>query len=251
MNQSTPSPSASRRRIFLGADGNNYQLFTILQNPNDASVYFSAPNFEEIDWLVPAIGEDRNPILLSYKATGPGKLSLHGSGEAHVRPYEYVSPTEFVFRGNMLKSRDGESLGVRHLLTLFFAEPLHQPNSPATARQSDYVIEAKQFHPYVIILWAVPAIHALTVSINGSFNVDDLEEVPPNAGWGTFTLVQHSIVWFAYRTKHMARWPRNSQACYYDGHAVPMLIGTSVGAFRLEFRQPTYTLVDDRLTIAL
>ena len=145
----------------------------------------------------------------------------------------------------------GQMLGVRHLLTIFFSEPKHMPNSPAMARQSDYVITTAQWHPCVIVFWAVPAHRQITVTVNGSFHVDDLEEVPPNAGWGAFTLALHAIVWFAYRTKQMARWPRRAQACYSDGHTVPLLIGTGVGEFRLEYRQPTYSLADDQLTITL
>ena len=61
----------------------------------------------------------------------------------------------------------------------------------------------------------------------------------------------HSIAWFAYRTKHMDRWPRNAQACYSDGHTVPIFIGTGTGEFRLEYRRPQYGMTDDGISIAL
>lgn len=247
---SQPS-SASKRRIFLAVEDQPFQLFTISQNHNDGSIYFSAPNFDQIDWLMPSLGNDHTPILLSYKSGGRGKLSLHGSGISHVRPYESAGRNEFSIHGNALKATDGQSLGVRHLLTLFLPEPYHRPESPAMARKSDYVLQSKQLHPYVIVFWAVPAVRPLTVTVTGSFHVDDLEEVPPNGGWGAFNLLLHSVVWFAYRTKHMAHWPRSAQACYHDGQLVPLLIGTGLGTFRLELRRTTFTLSETQLIIAI
>jgi len=246
MEQLAASPD---RRIFFGNGAGNFQVFSISQNPNDGSIYFSAPNFEEIEWIVPAIVEDQKPVLLRYQAAAQGKLSLHGSGVTHVRPYESPQQNVFSIRGNVLRSSD--TLGVRHLVTIFLSEPRHKPNSQALARRSDYVMNTKQWHPYVLILWAAPASRPITVTVRGSFHEDELEEVPPNGGWGAFTMALHSIVWFAYRTKHMERWPRNAQACYSDGHTVPVFIGTGPGEFRLEYRKPQYGMVDNQISIAL
>ena len=80
---------------------------------------------------------------------------------------------------------------------------------------------------------------------------DELQEVPPNGGWGAFNLLLHSVVWFAYRTKHMDKWPRNAQACYQNGFTVPVLIGTGEGEFRLELRQPSMSLQENSLTITI
>jgi hypothetical protein len=248
MNHLLPS---SKRRIFFGSDADIFQIFSIEQNKNDGSIYFCAPGFEEIMWTVPALGADEQPVLLSFQNAGDGKLSLHGSGVTHVRPYGSVGLNDFSIRGNELRSRDGERLGVRHLITTLLSEPKHRPNSPAMARQSDFAMNTTQWHPYVVIFWAVPANRPMSVSLTGAFHEDDLEEVPPNGGWGSFTLQHHAIVWFAYRTKHMDRWPLNTQAFYSDGHTVPVLIGTGVGQFRIEYRQPTYSLTDDILSIQL
>lgn len=242
---------ATNRRIFCGTGADQFQIFSITQNRQDGSIYFSAPGFEEIVWIVPALGENQQPVFLSYQAGGDGKLSLHGSGVTHVRPYERSGTNGISIRGNELRSRDGDRLGARHLMTILPSEPKHRPNSPPGARQSDGVITTKYWHPYVIIFWAVPASQPLTVNIQSSFEVDDLEEVPPNSGWGGFSMVHHSIVFFAYRTKHMERWPLNSQAFYSDGHTVPMVVGTGVGKFRVEYRVPTYTLTNDILSIQL
>jgi hypothetical protein len=251
MSQSATRFSASACRIFFIVGDQAFQLFSFSQNPNDGSIYFSAPNFADIDWLMPSLGNAHTPILLSYKLGGAGKLSLHGSGVAHVRPYDSPRRNEFIICGNPLTASDGQTLGVRHLLTLFLPEPRHCPDSPAMARRGDCIIQSKQLHPYVIVFWAVPASRPLTVTVSGSFHVDDLEEVPPNGGWGAFNLKLHTVVWFAYRTKHMARWPSNAQACYLDGNLVPLIIGTGEGKFRLELRRPTYTLSDTQLTIAI
>jgi hypothetical protein len=75
--------------------------------------------------------------------------------------------------------------------------------------------------------------------------------MPPDMGWGGFTLTLHSVIWFGYRTKHMDRWPLNAQACYLDGYWVPVLIGTGPGAFRLELRRPQFSLTETDLTIQL
>ena len=237
-------------RLFFGSDREQFQLFSIAQNA-DASIYFSAPLFQDIEWRLPALGPDQQPVLVSYQVMEPGKLSIHGSGIVHSKAFGAAGSNDFAVRGNILKSTDGTTLSVRHLLTIFPSEPRHKPNSPAGARKTDGVMTTKQWHPYAIVFWAVPLTRSYTVTVNGSFHVDDLEEVPPNAGWGAFNLSMHALVWFAYRTKHMARWPQNSQACYSDGHSVPLFIGTGPGQFRLEYRRPSYTLDEDKLSISL
>jgi hypothetical protein len=244
-------PKSANIRLFFGTTDEIFQLFSVSQNANDGSIYFSAPRFTEIMWLMPARLDEQQPVLLSYQASGQGKLSLHGSGVTHVRPYQSASPNEFAIRGNQLRALAGDSLGVRHLLTIFPAEPTHKPISPATARRTDCVITTKEWHPLVFIFWAVPLIGSLTVHISGAFQSDDLEEILPNSGWGAFGLALHALVWFAYRTKHMDRWPKYSQASYADGHTAPLLIGTGPGQFRLEYRRPNYTLANTDFGIAL
>ena len=251
MNQSPISLKAKSRRFFLAVGAEHYQLFTISQNRNDGSIYFSAPNFGEINWLVPSLADDRAPILLTYKANSPGKLSLHGSGIAHVSPYDAMGKNKFALSGSALKAHKGRSLGARHLLTAFLSEPRHRPASPAFARRTDCAIQSKEYHPYVMVFWAVPAVRNLNIIIKGSFHVDDLEEVPPNAGWGTFRLLLHSVIWFAYRTKYMTHWPPEAQACYHDGHSVPILIGTGEEEFRLDIRQATFKLLGAQLIIEM
>jgi hypothetical protein len=249
MNKTSLKSNPAKRRIFFGTGDENFQIFSVSQNPNDGSIYFSAPNFDDIQWLMPAIGENENPILLSYQASDQGKLSLHGSGVTHVWPFKSQRPNQFSIQGSELKSKTGEMLSVRHLFTIFPSEPSLKPNSPALARQSDWLMTTKQWHPYVIVFWAVPLTNISKVEVGGSFQEEDLEEIPPNGGWGCFNMSSHAIVWLAYRTKHMNKWPLNSQACYNNGYIVPVLIGTDAGKFRLEFHQPSYDLNDNQLSI--
>lgn len=244
------NPSTAKMRLFLGNESEYFQLFSLAQNA-DTSIYFSAPLFQDIQWHLAAIGSDQKPVLVSYQVMEPGKLSIHGSGFVHAKAFGTAGSNEFAVRGNILRSLDGKVLSVRHLLTIFPSEPRHKPNSLAGVRKTDGLMTTKQWHPYVIVFWAVPLTRSFTVSVNGSFHVDDLEEVPPNGGWGAFNLSMHAIVWFAYRTKHMGRWPQNSQACYSDGHTVPLFIGTGAGQFRLEYRQPKYRLEENELSISL
>jgi hypothetical protein len=240
----------SRVRVFFGKDDKAFQVFTFEQNPNDASIYVSAPEFANMNWLAPAEVENQQPVLLSYKTTAPGKLSLHGSGVAHVKPYESPAPSQLSIRGNTLRAKDSGILNTRHLITLLLSEPKHLPASPAKARKTDYVMTTKDWHPYVLVLWAVPIV-AGSLDIQSSFQVGDLEEVPPNSGWGFFNLALHSVVWFAYRTKFMERWPKEAQACFSDGYTVPLLIGTGPGACRLEYRQPEYTRTERGIKVVL
>lgn len=251
MSPMATAPNTSKRRLFLGAGLEYFQIFSVSQNESDSSIYFAAPQFENIQWHLPALNENHLPILISYQIGEPGKLSLHGSGVVHAKAFGVAGSNEFAVRGNMLRSQDGMVLSARHLLTVFSSEPWQKPNSPAGARKADELITTKQWHPYVLIFWAVPLTRSFTVQVSGSFHIDDLEEVPPNGGWGAFSLATHAVVWFAYRTKHMNRWPRNTQACYSDGHTVPLFVGTGVGELRLEYRQPVYTLNEGQLSITL
>jgi len=246
----TTRASSAKMRLFFGDERENFQLCSIGQNA-DSGIYFSAPMFEGIQWRLPAIGADQQPVLASYQVGEPGKLSIHRSGVVHAKAFGARGSNDFAIHGNVLKSLDGETLSVRHLLTIFPSEPTHKPNSPAGARKTDGIMTTKQWHPYVLVFWAVPIASSLTVTVNWSFALEDLEEGPPDGGWGAFSLSTHALVWLAYRTKHMQRWPKNSQACYSDGHAVPLLIGTAPGQFRAEYRRPHYSLATDQLSIAL
>lgn len=238
-----------RRRFFMTAGDDHYQLLSFEQNRNDGSIYVSSPAFGTIKWLrlvAPATGAP--PVLAISDVPNSIKLSLHGSGLSHVRSSDPAVPTVAV-QGNYLKNAPAETLGVRHLFTMLPTEPTHLPSSPAFNRASDYGIRAERMVPYVVVFWAVPAVKKLTVEVAASFHVDDLESVPPDSGWGCFGLALHAVVWFAYRTRHLLRWPQVTHIAFHDGFLIPILIGTAEGACRVEYRTPDYQLTDTSLMI--
>ena len=237
------------RRLFFGTTSEYFQIFTITQN-HDSSIYFSAPQFKDITWHVPSLNENNELILSNYNVTQDGKLSIHASGLVHAKPHGVSGSTPFAIDGNTLKSKGFGTLNVRHLLSIFLSEPKHKPNSPAGARESDALMTTQEWHPYVLIFWAVPLM-VKTISITTSFHDYELEEVPPLGSWGGFAFTSHGIIWFAYRTKYMSQWPKTPQACYNNGYTVPVFIGVEVGKCRIEYRQPNYTLNGNALEIAL
>lgn len=127
------------------------------------------------------------------------------------------------------------------------------PDSPALNRESDCVLRTKRLEPFVMIFFAIPAVRKLAVKIQASFHVNDCEEKPPlpMLGMGGFSLLLHTVGWFAYRTKHMDNWPQHPYICYYDGYIVPVLIGTGERECRAEFRIPTFELSETELVIRL
>ncbi|MFW9266517.1 hypothetical protein ACLK1G_04890 [Pseudomonas sp. NR3] len=242
-------PSApEKRRIFLGTDAESFHIFSMTQNKNEGSIYFSAPAFKDIVWRAPSTDANQQLELLSYQADDQTKLSLHGSGQTHLPKGR---PDAFAIQGNRLWDNGGDWLGTRHLVTIFLTEPRHRPSSPALAKKSDYVMTTPHLRPCVLVLWAIPVRRITAVTIKSSFKLDEIEDVPPIEGWGTFEMRLHSIVWLAYRTKFMDQWPLQSQACYDDGYLIPLFIGTGAGQFRLDYHKPSYVLVDDKLTLTL
>lgn len=181
-----------------------------------------------------------------------GKLSVHGTGMATYRAHSDDKGHQLIVKGNFLVDRVSDRIGVRHLFTSFFQEPNHLPtSSPALNRQTDYLLKSsKDLKPFVMTFFAVPNMK-LSVTVNASFHINDLECVPPDTGWGGFSLLHHTIVWFYYRTKHMDNWPQNTHVCYYDGFDVPFFIGTGKGTFRLEIRRPSYDKNADNLIISI
>lgn len=242
-----PQASTNSRRLFFAAGAESFQLVSFSQAA-DASIYISAPGLGESKWLEVVAGAP--PSMRITALPNAGKLSIHGSGVSHVGAAD-GGETELRLVGNYLLNNAEQRAGVRHLLTMFPTKPTHLPGSIAGARQADCTVEAQESKPYVLIFWAVPAITKLTVNIGASFQADDLENVPPESGFGAFALRIHTVVWFAYRTKHMSRWPAESHLCFHDGYHVPVLIGTGVGACRLELRSPKLHLFDNRLKITI
>jgi len=235
-----------KRRLFLSDGDNFYHVLSFTQSRADSSIYVSSPDFSEAKWLN-VTNKNGNLELAVTDSRGDGKLSIHGSGMTKITPNVH----DLVIHGNYLFNQTKNALGVRHLFTLQLAKPNFVPFSPAFNRESDYVISTKQLKPIIIIFFAIPRVKKLTVNYQVSFQVDDLDSIPPEGGGGTFELLLHNVFWYAYRTRHMDEWPQNPYICYYDGHLVPMLIGVGEKQFRAEFRIPTYELSDTELHLKL
>ncbi len=241
-----------KRRVFITDGSENYQIFDFIQNKNEGSIYVSSPNFSEIKWIGVSINNQGIANLEITDSPGDGKLSLHASGIVSIRNYTEIKSRKLIIKGNYLLNLEKTEAGVRHLFTIFMAQPKHVPASPALNRKSDYLINSsKQLSPLVFIFFAVPRIPNLTVGIHASINMDDLESVPPDNGMGLIELPYHSIMWFAYKTKHMNKWPKHPIVSYTDGYTVPTFIGTGEGEFRMELYNPSYKLTENELTINL
>ena len=234
------------RRMFLSEGSNYYQIMSFTQNRTDSSIYISSPDFSKIKWLSFS-SINGEPQLIKTDSPGDGKLSIHGSGMTKIEPNLH----DLVVHGSYLYNAQSNSAVVRHLFTIQLAEPKFTPVSPVFNRKSDYVIKTKIFSPMKIIFFAIPRINNLSIEFQISFDIDDLEEIPPDSGGGSLDLILHTVFWFAYRTKYMQEWPPNPHVCYYDGYLVPVLIGIGERQFRAELRSPSYKLSSAHLVIKM
>ncbi|MFZ1702577.1 MAG: hypothetical protein WBO10_14360 [Pyrinomonadaceae bacterium] len=238
---------ADSARFFVTDGVESWQVLTFAQNKNDASIYVSSPSFAAIQWITVRQERENKILFVQSDSPGDGKLSLHGRGQSHITAFNDPTNHFLVVDGNFLKNEN--TLGVKHLFTVLTSKPEYLPASAARRRRNDQVIHDANFAPVVFVFWAVPAPDKLTVSVNVDFHADELETIPPESGFGSFPLYFHSVVWFAYRTKNMSRWPAQSQASYYDGYRVPLLIGTGEGECRLEMRAPRYSITETEICI--
>jgi hypothetical protein len=241
--------TSSSRRIFIRSKDRLSQLFSFAQKP-DGSIYCASPDFEGATWVTVDVNA-RGGTILQTSGIGKGKLSLHGSGMAAIRPNHDPRGHRLIIKGNHLFNKEKSVIGARHLLTVFPKEPQYNPeNSPLFNRESDYCIEAhEKLNPLVLVFFAVPQ-NGLSIRFNCSFHQDDLVMIPNDVlGLHGFGFRYHDVFWFAYRTKHMEKWPKESQICYHDGFTFPIFIGTGNGSYRLEFRFPKYSLVEKEFSI--
>jgi hypothetical protein len=234
--------STGRRRLLISSGDERLQVLSFTQS-TDSSIYVTTPDTASCRWLELA---GNPPTLSVQEIPATGKLSVHGSGIAHVRPGQ-DHDVELRLAGNYLANPDKDVLGVRHLCTVFPTQPVAVP----ATRVADCLLQTATVRPYVFVFWAVPAHRPIQVRVNASFRAEDLERVPPDSGFGSFTLRTHAVVWFAYRTAHMESWPAHSHFAFHDGFYTPTLIGTGTGACRLELREANYSLRDDQVNISM
>jgi hypothetical protein len=163
---------------------------------------------------------------------------------AAIRSHDDPTGHKLVVKGNHLLRSTEANIGARHLFTIFMREPKSYPElSPLFNRTSDYCLEAAEdLRPFALVFFAVPQ-QGIAVHFEFSLHEEDMVNIPNDfLGLHGFSLRFHDVFWFAYRTKHMDRWPKYAHVCYHDGYSFPIFIGTGPTAFRLEFRQPKYVL---------
>jgi hypothetical protein len=241
--------SPSERRIFIRAKDRICQIFSFTQRP-DGSIYCSSPDFANAKWL--SLQEtDNGPQTITTEAIGAGKISFHATGMVTVRAHNDPNEHKLIVKGNHLLNKEKGLIGTRHLFTIFMEEPKYKPESSQLFnRESDYCMEAnEELKPLVLVFFAVPQ-QGITLDFQFNLHMDDMVHIPNDVlGLHRFSLRYHDVFWFAYRTKHMTEWPKYSHICYHDGYTFPIFIGTGIGAYRLEFRQPKYSLIDKKFTI--
>lgn len=239
----------SQRRIFIKKDNKYFQLFSFSQG-KDGSIYCSSPDFQETKWVTYIIKRD-GPKLVIADSPGPGKLSIHGTGMTKIRAHDKPVGHTLIIKGNYLLNLEKNQIGIRHLFTAFLRQLKYLPNTPAFSRKSDYSIIGGTIKPFVIIFYAVPQHkEGMKVQFSINFQIDEMENIPNDVlGMNGFGLRYHDVFWFAYRTKNMDKWPKHTYICYDNGYTFPIFIGTGIGSFRLEFRQPEYILNENELWI--
>lgn len=242
-------PSYSRR-IFIRAKNKVCKIFTFNQRP-DGSIYCFSPHFDNAKWLIIEI-TDEGPQVIHTESIGKEKVSFHASGMVAIRPNNDPNGRHrLIVNGSHLMDKGRGIIGVRHLFTVLMKEPRYEPEtSPLSNRESDYCLKANEvLKPSVLMFFAVPQ---KGIRVNFKFNIpsDDLINVPNDLlGMHNFGLRYHDVFWFAYRTRHMEKWPQKSHVCYLDGFTFPILIGVAPGVFRIEYRLPHYSLDKNKLGI--
>lgn len=239
----------AKRRIFINKGDERFQIFSFRQE-KDGSIYASSPTFADAKWIS-FQHSPQGPILVTTEAIGTGKLSIHGTGMAGVRNNNDPHEHKLVIEGNQLLNIDQNEVGARHLFTVFMDEPSYLPSdSPVFNRQSDYSMQANEdLKPFVLVFFAVP-LQAGSIDFRFSLHEDEMINIPNDIlGMHTFALKYHNVIWFAYRTKNMDKWPKYAHFSYQDGNSVPLFIGTGPQAFRLEFRMPKYEINGVTITI--
>ncbi|MFA5840514.1 MAG: hypothetical protein WC890_07730 [Candidatus Margulisiibacteriota bacterium] len=244
--------SSSDRRIFITENGKEfYQIFSFSQNKKDGSLYVSWPEMETTKWITFKDNMKEN-ILEVVESPGKGKISFHGSGQAHYKVNDVSNSAYFRVNGNILFDTDKNTVGARHLFTAFIKKPEYIPDkSKAFNRKHDHSFKADKIKPVIFVFFAVPQ-KGLNISFQLGFQCDDMESMPSDfLGCGMLPMRIHDIIWFAYRTKYLDDWPKYNHVSYSDGYKVPLFIGQADHSMRVELHSPMYSLDNNNFNINL
>lgn len=239
----------TERRLLIGHGDLNHVAFKFKQARSDASIYVACPSFAKVRWISLLVDHGQVRIA-SLQAKVDGHMSIHGSGIVSIRSNADPKDRHLLIPGSFLLDAPRNTVGGRHLFSALMAEPREHPVSP---RRSDYVISSsKPPSPWALMFFAIPRANGLKkVEIQAQFDIDDLDSIPPEGGFGAMDLVRHDVVWYAYRTKYMQDWPGDPHISYLDGFHVPAFAGRSDEGYRFVVITPTYEILQGMLRIGL
>jgi hypothetical protein len=219
--------SDKKTRVFIGTETESYHCLTLRQVRSDGSIYLSAPNFSELTWCyLDATDEGIFPAILQN--VPPGKLSIHGSGIAHIRDEANPNNCMIRIKGHYLQSAEG--FGVRHLFTIYPSAPKIMHNTfTEQVRDQRITFTDGIIKPTALLFWAVPITkQKLTLDFNVEHRADHMNERGhPPFGFGAFPLSKHHIFWIGYQLSHMTDFPHKTLISYHDGGLVPFFVKTS------------------------
>lgn len=236
-----------KSRLFIKDPSDNYyQLFSLIQNKNDGSIYLCSSEFTNFEWL--GFQFDNGTIKPSkFEQDKNGHLSFHGSGQVHVKDGgdQYKLPIS----GHNLLNLENNEIGFRHLFTLFPKQSTPIIKSNFFQHKNDRIINSSEsIKPFVMVAFALP--QGLDLELKISFNIDDMSSFPGGfLGSLTFPLEYHNFWVFLYRTKNMEDWPKKNMLQYSDGAIVPMFFGKPGKIISGEFRLPLLNLEGNKLTV--
>ncbi len=246
----------SRRLFYTHNQKEYFQIFSFIQE-KDGSIYCSCPDFSKSKWVSFVNTDNGIATKIVDTPISSKKLSLHGSGVVKFRKSDMSFDSERIKGFHLLNIKEN-IIGPRHLFTAFICEPNYLPASKFMNRKSDVPINAHEHKPFVIMFFAIPQ-RPIPLQINfmPNFNIDFFEEdFSKNIGCDVFSLSHHDVIWFAYKTKYLTKWPKYSHIFYYDGFMLPIFIAkqndsseTHEKSMSVVLTKPKYELQGNNLNV--
>jgi hypothetical protein len=245
------------RRVFLSSNRKDFfKIFSFAQE-EAGDIYCHWPKFSETKWLSVSTIEGALNIQITETSENSQKLSLHRSGVVKFKQRD-ETPDSNRIKGDHLINFESNEIGARHLFTSFVSEPQDQSaNSPFGKRPSDSPIFCNEIRAFTIMFFAIPQ---QTIPVHThflpSFSMNYFEDFRKDIWFGNFSLAYHDIFWFAYRTKTMTKWPKQTHIFYHDGYLVPLFLGSApveekLAQLKVTLQEPTYRLNGNNLYITL
>ena len=104
----------SKRRVFINDKEKQFQIFSFFQD-KDGSIYCWWPEFENTNWNWSRRNETEM-VIMQADTPGPGKFSIHGSGQTHFRSNASLKANAaVVVHGNHLLNNEKGSYGISNI----------------------------------------------------------------------------------------------------------------------------------------